>query len=324
MAHEVRRRRHIVRRWGERVAGDLSHEPVLHGVAPVEHDDRRTREARSWGEAAGKGRGGEVGGGESGIPHGTERRTEHPATGRATAVTAARTDSDVNSSSVRSWSSTWRSKIARWRAGSRARAGRNHVPRESALTAIGRRAWPASAARPSSRVVSSAARVAIRASRRSMPPGPVARTGLVRVTSTRPDGGFERLDPADSPPRVIPSALDAASKVPVDHGSQGPQLLQTDIHEEMLTDSSGICGGAVGVAEHTLCGMETPWSAALSGMLTGAALIIAIGAQNAYVLRLGILRTHVLPIVAICAASDALLIAAGVVAWAPSSRPRPD
>lgn len=58
--------------------------------------------------------------------------------------------------------------------------------------------------------------------------------------------------------------------------------------------------------------METPWSAALSGMLTGAALIIAIGAQNAYVLRLGILRTHVLPIVAICAASDALLIAAGV------------
>ncbi|HPF81865.1 LysE/ArgO family amino acid transporter [Nostocoides australiense] len=58
--------------------------------------------------------------------------------------------------------------------------------------------------------------------------------------------------------------------------------------------------------------MDSPWSAALTGMLTGAALIIAIGAQNAYVLRQGIKRSHVLPIVAICALSDAVLIAAGV------------
>jgi L-lysine exporter family protein LysE/ArgO len=58
--------------------------------------------------------------------------------------------------------------------------------------------------------------------------------------------------------------------------------------------------------------MESPLSAAVSGLLTGAALIIAIGAQNAYVLRLGIQRSHVLPVVAICAVSDAVLIAAGV------------
>lgn len=58
--------------------------------------------------------------------------------------------------------------------------------------------------------------------------------------------------------------------------------------------------------------MESPWTAALTGLLTGAALIIAIGAQNAYVLRQGIKRDHVLPIVAICALSDALLIVAGV------------
>jgi L-lysine exporter family protein LysE/ArgO len=47
-------------------------------------------------------------------------------------------------------------------------------------------------------------------------------------------------------------------------------------------------------------------------MATGLALIVAIGSQNAFVLRCGIRREHVLPIVAFCAASDALLIAAGV------------
>ena len=47
-------------------------------------------------------------------------------------------------------------------------------------------------------------------------------------------------------------------------------------------------------------------------MATGLALIVAIGSQNAFVLRCGLKREHVLPIVAFCAASDALLIAAGV------------
>lgn len=49
-----------------------------------------------------------------------------------------------------------------------------------------------------------------------------------------------------------------------------------------------------------------------SGLATGLALIVAIGSQNAFVLRCGILRLHVLPIVAFCALSDALLIAAGI------------
>lgn len=52
--------------------------------------------------------------------------------------------------------------------------------------------------------------------------------------------------------------------------------------------------------------------AALPGLLTGLSLIIAIGAQNAFVLRLGLARNHVGPAVIICAASDALLIAAGI------------
>ncbi|WP_086996568.1 LysE/ArgO family amino acid transporter [Rhizobium sullae] len=53
-------------------------------------------------------------------------------------------------------------------------------------------------------------------------------------------------------------------------------------------------------------------SAALSGFFLGASLIIAIGAQNAFVLRQGLLRSHVFVICLICALSDALLIAAGV------------
>jgi L-lysine exporter family protein LysE/ArgO len=50
----------------------------------------------------------------------------------------------------------------------------------------------------------------------------------------------------------------------------------------------------------------------LTGLGAGASLIVAIGAQNAYVLRQGLRREHVLPIVLICIVSDAVLIAAGV------------
>lgn len=51
---------------------------------------------------------------------------------------------------------------------------------------------------------------------------------------------------------------------------------------------------------------------ALAGFLTGLSLIVAIGAQNAYVLRLGLARNHVGVAVAICAGADALLIALGI------------
>jgi L-lysine exporter family protein LysE/ArgO len=51
----------------------------------------------------------------------------------------------------------------------------------------------------------------------------------------------------------------------------------------------------------------------LAGFLTGLSLIVAIGAQNAFVLRQGLLRKHVLVIVVICALSDALLITLGVL-----------
>ncbi len=49
-----------------------------------------------------------------------------------------------------------------------------------------------------------------------------------------------------------------------------------------------------------------------TGFLTGLTLIIAIGAQNAFVLRQGLLRSHVGVVVAICGVSDLALILAGV------------
>jgi L-lysine exporter family protein LysE/ArgO len=54
-------------------------------------------------------------------------------------------------------------------------------------------------------------------------------------------------------------------------------------------------------------------AAAATGFALAATLIIAIGAQNAFVLRQGLKREHVGLIVAFCAAADALLMIAGVL-----------
>ncbi|WP_182085652.1 LysE/ArgO family amino acid transporter [Aureimonas sp. ME7] len=51
---------------------------------------------------------------------------------------------------------------------------------------------------------------------------------------------------------------------------------------------------------------------ALRGFATGGALIVAIGAQNAFILERGLARSHVFTLCLICALSDAVLIAAGV------------
>ncbi len=55
--------------------------------------------------------------------------------------------------------------------------------------------------------------------------------------------------------------------------------------------------------------------AVLSGFAVGLSLILAIGAQNAFVLRQGLRREHVGAVVAVCAVSDAVLIAAGVAGF---------
>ncbi|MEU8236887.1 LysE/ArgO family amino acid transporter [Actinoplanes missouriensis] len=53
-------------------------------------------------------------------------------------------------------------------------------------------------------------------------------------------------------------------------------------------------------------------TSALAGFAASAVLIIAIGAQNAFVLRQGLRREHVLPVVLTCAFSDLALICAGI------------
>ncbi|WP_353238246.1 LysE family transporter [Limnohabitans sp.] len=59
------------------------------------------------------------------------------------------------------------------------------------------------------------------------------------------------------------------------------------------------------------------------GMVLGLGLIVAIGAQNAFVLRQGLRREHVGSVVAFCALADALLIAAGVLGMAQALGDRP-
>jgi L-lysine exporter family protein LysE/ArgO len=53
----------------------------------------------------------------------------------------------------------------------------------------------------------------------------------------------------------------------------------------------------------------------VSGYVLSLGLILAIGAQNAFVLRQGLRREHVAPVVAVCAISDAILIGAGVAGF---------
>jgi L-lysine exporter family protein LysE/ArgO len=52
--------------------------------------------------------------------------------------------------------------------------------------------------------------------------------------------------------------------------------------------------------------------AALAGLGLGLSLIVAIGAQNALVLRQGLRREHIVVVILICALSDAALIALGI------------
>ncbi|MDY8107857.1 LysE/ArgO family amino acid transporter [Fulvimarina sp. 2208YS6-2-32] len=69
--------------------------------------------------------------------------------------------------------------------------------------------------------------------------------------------------------------------------------------------------------------MTATLSAFAIGFATGFSLILAIGAQNAFVLRQGLRGEHVLPVVLTCALSDAVLIAIGVTSFAAVSKVLP-
>ncbi|WP_091201103.1 LysE/ArgO family amino acid transporter [Micromonospora narathiwatensis] len=69
--------------------------------------------------------------------------------------------------------------------------------------------------------------------------------------------------------------------------------------------------------------MPDPLPSAVAGFSVSLALIVAIGAQNAFVLRQGLRREHMLPVVVACAASDALLITAGIAGLGTAVADRP-
>jgi L-lysine exporter family protein LysE/ArgO len=58
--------------------------------------------------------------------------------------------------------------------------------------------------------------------------------------------------------------------------------------------------------------MTQTWTVLAQGFSSTAVLIVAIGAQNAFVLRQGLRREHIMAVVAVCALSDAVLINLGV------------
>ena len=66
-----------------------------------------------------------------------------------------------------------------------------------------------------------------------------------------------------------------------------------------------------------------PISDVAAGLALGASLIVAIGAQNAFLLRQGLRREHVLPVVVVCAASDVVLYAAGAAGFGALAREAP-
>ena len=65
------------------------------------------------------------------------------------------------------------------------------------------------------------------------------------------------------------------------------------------------------------------WPVFAQGLFLGLGLIVAIGAQNAFVLRQGLRHEHVGSVVAFCAVADALLITAGVFGMAQALGDRP-
>lgn len=66
------------------------------------------------------------------------------------------------------------------------------------------------------------------------------------------------------------------------------------------------------------------WPVFIQGLALSFGLIVAIGAQNAFVLRQGLRREHVGSVVLFCATADAILIMAGVFGMAQALGDRPD
>lgn len=224
-----------------------------------------------------------------------------------------------------SWSSLRRSNETGGSAGTSSSAGRNQVASESALTAIGTVAVRAGPPRPSSARVSDSSRVSCRANRTSTSPDSVSRTGFDRSTSTRPircSSAFTRWLTAGgvtcrtAAARSNDCSSTTASRVRT--WSSG----RSDITNAYLSSES--LPGIMRTPASTVGGVIAALSA---GFGTGMSLVVAIGAQNAFVLRQGLRGGLVVPVILVRTLSDAVLIAAGVSGigavpqrWPPASK----
>ena len=74
----------------------------------------------------------------------------------------------------------------------------------------------------------------------------------------------------------------------------------------------------------SVASVTVPYLVVLTGFATTMTLIAAIGAQNAFVLRQGIRGEHVMPVVALCAVSDLVLIFAGIAGFGALIAAHPD
>lgn len=77
------------------------------------------------------------------------------------------------------------------------------------------------------------------------------------------------------------------------------------------------------VAMHSWSSPALIWQVFIHGLMLGFGLIVAIGAQNAFVLRQGLRQQHVGSVVLFCALADAVLILAGVFGMAQALADRP-
>jgi L-lysine exporter family protein LysE/ArgO len=92
----------------------------------------------------------------------------------------------------------------------------------------------------------------------------------------------------------------------------------------MLKKSNATSKSLAGVRRERAPNVDVVLTSVLAGFFTSTALIVAIGAQNVFVLRQGLRREHVLPVVLTCAISDLLLITAGIGGLGAVVTARPD
>jgi L-lysine exporter family protein LysE/ArgO len=98
----------------------------------------------------------------------------------------------------------------------------------------------------------------------------------------------------------------------LDNRGERSQLLTVDAHISDANADEESLAVLMRVRAPSVVLMNSPL---IVGFLASFTLIAAIGAQNAFVLRQGIRREHVLPVVAMCTVSDIALIAAGIAGF---------